>query len=70
MAKKLKRIQFDLSDQELLILTELMDYFGSTTKANLIRKALRLLAFYAKEAKAGNEIQISGDDGIKKVFIL
>jgi hypothetical protein len=70
MAKKFTRIQFDLSEEDMTKVNWLMEEFGSPTRAHLIRKSLRLLRLYLEETKAGNEPQVSGPDGVKKIFIL
>ena len=57
--KKTTRIQFDLTPEAFSAFERLRETSGSTSRAELLRKALRLLDLYYDETRAGNEIQIA-----------
>jgi len=57
--KKVKRLQFDFSEEAARRLDELKELTESTTNAEVIRRALRLFEFIVHQTKNGYEVELT-----------
>lgn len=55
---KMKRIQFDISDDDTQKLDELVEDSGAASRAEVLRHALSLYQFFVEESNKGRRIQV------------
>ncbi len=69
MAKK-QRLQFDLTPEAIEQLDQLKDLADASTRADVIRKALRLYSWFISERNSGSEFVVRKGDDESEVKIL
>ena len=66
----MKRIQFDISDEDAKTLKNLVRESRAASMAEVIRHALNLYKFFIREAKKGGRIQVLDSEQIIKEPII
>ena len=59
---KYKRLQFDFSIEAVTELEELVEISNSASKAEVVRKSLRIYEYLIRMAKSGYKIELSNND--------
>jgi metal-responsive CopG/Arc/MetJ family transcriptional regulator len=67
---KKQRLQFDLSPEALKDLDELREMADVSTRAELIRKALRLYNWFLAQKRDGGEFLVKKGEEVKKIEFL
>lgn len=65
-----KRVQFDFESRALEALDSLKSALAANTRAEVVRKALRLLGKAVEIEDQGGELVLRGKDGKERVFLL
>ena len=61
--KKIKhRLQFDFSDDTLKMFDTLVKDVDASTRAEVLRRALRVYSWLVQKAKDGSDVKLSSDD--------
>jgi hypothetical protein len=61
--KKTKhRLQFDFSDESLKMFDALAEDLDASTRAEVLRHALRVYSWLVRKAKDGSDLNLSSDD--------
>ena len=58
LTSKMKRMQFDILDEDAQKLKELVEATGSASMAEVLRNALSLYQFLVEESKKGCRVQV------------
>jgi hypothetical protein len=69
MATRYKRLTLDMGEKFDHLLTEEADS-SSTTKADIVRKAVMTYAFLRREVEAGGKISVTDPDGNVRELVL
>ena len=73
-SKKKERVQLDFSTESLERLDELKEKIGASTRAEVVRQALRLFEWFVNETEPSSTIRITNGDGettsMFKAFLL
>lgn len=64
------RLQFDLTPEALKSLDELKDQAKAATRAEVVRNALRLYAWYLTQHSQGYNVQLRKGDEVKQIELL
>ena len=64
------RLQFDLTPEALEELDALKDAVGAATRAELLRNALRLYAWFMEKRQEGYDLELRKGKDVKEVEVL
>lgn len=67
---KKHRLQFDVSEETLTEIDGLKQQTGAATRAELLREALKLLAWYRKKKSEGYSLEVTKGDERKEVELV
>ena len=67
MKKNYKRLQFDFSEESLLRLEKLINETEASTKAEVVRNALKLFEFAVNKSKEGYNLKFEKDGKLIEV---
>ena len=74
LSKKKERVQLDFSTEALERLDELKEKTGASTRAEVVRQALRLYEWFVNETEPNSTIRITNSQGettsMFKAFLL
>lgn len=64
------RLQFDVTDETLQELNELQSSTGASTRAELLRNALRLYGWFMAQREAGYAVYTKKNEKVEKIHLL
>ncbi len=67
---KKHRLQFDLTPEALQALDELKEQAAAATRAEVIRKALRMYSWFLKQRESGTALMLKRGDAISQIEFL
>lgn len=67
---KRKRLQFEFTDEAYNDLEKLVEMTSAATKAEVMRRALKLFADIVEAEHAGHRVYIELEDGVREVIRL